>query len=98
KINFHPYCLLPKTSDISPFAKRLSAKQVSMPQVVPEYLVSEKLDEYLRYNVKLRETKKSIPLTLVPRDLVRKKNIPIQFNESPMTLDLCSEVARNLQQ
>ncbi len=91
KVTFIPQCLLPKTPDLKPFESKLSKKLVSIPQEIPEYLVSEKLDEYLRYAVQLDETKKKIPLTLIPKDLMKKRGIAVQFNERETLMNLCSE-------
>ena len=91
KVTFEPQCLLPKTMDLRPFENKLSKKIISMPQEIPEYLVSERLDEYLRYAVQLEETKKKIPLYLRPKDLLKKRDIPIQFNDRDTLMNLCSE-------
>lgn len=96
KVFFKPLCLLPKTTDLKPYEKRLANRQVSIPQEVPEYIVWERLDKYLRYDVHLVEKKRKIPLELNPRTLLQKKNISILFDGQERHLDLCSELARQL--
>ncbi len=95
KVTFVPQCLLPKTTDLRPFANKLSKKLVSIPQEVPEYLVSERLDEFLRYAIQLEETKKKIPFRLTPIDLLQKRKIPVQFNARETVMNLCSEYMIN---
>ena len=91
KVTFLPQCLLPKNNDLKPFENKLSKKSVSIPQEIPEYLVSEKLDQFLRYAVDLEETKKKIPFSLIPKDLLKKRGIPVQFNDREILMNLCSE-------
>jgi hypothetical protein len=91
KVTFIPQCLLPKTTDLTPYEAKLSTKQISMPQEIPEYTISETLDDFLRYKVKREETKRKIPFKLTPKDLIKKRNISVLFNEKPMQLNLCSE-------
>ncbi|MBL7671948.1 MAG: hypothetical protein JNM39_15780 [Bdellovibrionaceae bacterium] len=92
-----PMCLLPEINSILPYKTKLKNQTVLMPMKVSDYLIRERFDVYLRYQALVEEKVHNFKAKLIPRDLLREKNIEIALlfddgnveTEDKYKLNLC---------
>jgi hypothetical protein len=109
-VRFEPRCLVPNVKRIEDVRNRLKKSTASFLIESPSYDLHQGLDDDLRFRVEVRETKIKERVSLIPLDLLRKKDIEVRMErQSPgdsgtnssrtILLDLCWQARlRNRQQ